>query len=234
MAQILIGIQARSSSSRLPGKSLEIIENQTMVDWVISAAKSSAFFLNKTSHRTDMHVTIALLVPEGDELKEKVSECLIVEGPEDDVLTRYAIAVKHWYPDYIVRITGDCPLLIPAIITKAVKACVENELDYVSNGWEGLRTYIDGLDVEVISSKAFNWLNNSASDKKDREHVTTYLRRNPPPWLKVGHIISHIDLEDIKLSVDTSEELERVRKNKKSIATKLKIAKDWGHHVFRF
>jgi len=234
MAEVLIGIQARSTSTRLPGKALEYVDRLTVTESVLDAGKSAVAYLNRKTTRSDIHAYVVLLIPYGDPLRGAMSGNLVLEGPEDDVLSRYIRAYKEFNPNYIVRLTGDCPLIAPSIISKHINIAVMDEKDYVSNVWEDMRTYVDGLDVEVISARALLWLDEQATEKTDREHVTTYLRKNPPSWLKVGTVLAHIDLGDIKLSVDTPEELETVRKNRVGLNKKIDLARKRGHSVYRF
>lgn len=234
MAKVLIGIQARSTSSRLPGKSLQHIDNVFMVEHVVNAAKSTTSFLNSRSQMTGIECTTALLIPYNDPIKEAMAGNLIIEGPEADVLERYRMAYQKFFPDYLVRITGDCPLIVPTIITKHITTAIKHQMDYLSNVEEGLRTYVDGYDCEVISGRAFQWLSRSADNLADREHVTTLLRKSPPKYFKIGAVVGFIDLSDVKLSVDTAEELEKVRENKEAVNRKIALARSKGYAVHRF
>lgn len=212
VTNVLIGIQARSTSKRLPRKVFELIGGKSMIRHVVEACDRAAFYMNKNSHKTRIHVSVALVIPEGDELLSfRRYGKMVVEGPEGDVLSRYQIASKRFHADYIVRVTGDCPLIPPYLITKHIKTAVINGYDYVSNVDEHARTAADGTDCEVISSKLLDFVHSNAMDEKDREHVTTFIRRQTPDWAKVGHVVGHLNMSDLKLSVDTQEDLERVR-----------------------
>lgn len=234
MTEVLIGIQARSTSSRLPGKSLELIDTKTMTEHVILACRSSASHINKTTLKSAISCDLALLIPKGDKLKNFFPEERVVEGDEADVLSRYLRAQEVYNPDFMVRITGDCPLSSPPLITKHIMCAVKNNLDYCSNVYDGCNSFIDGLDVEVVSRKLLTWVGLNAKDKYDKEHVTTLIKKSPPDWAKIGTVIGYIDLANVKLSVDTSEELERVRENRKLILDKVTRAKSLGHLIFRF
>lgn len=234
MIEVLIGVQARSTSKRLPGKSLEIIDETVMVDHVLTATKLCANYFNNRKQQFNISVTAALLVPFGDPIKEAMAGNLIIEGPEDDVLTRYKYAVQRFMPDYICRVTGDCPMILPTILTKHIIAAADSDLDYCSNSYDETRTYIDGMDTEIISRKLFDWVDQNATSKSHREHCTTLIKEAPPKWAKFGVVIGHVDLSDIKLSVDTKEELEAVRKNKESIKAKIELAKSKNYSIFRF
>lgn len=234
MPEVLIAIQARSGSKRLPGKSLRLLDDKIMVGHVFQTAQLSASFMNRAAGPSHINSKVCLLIPEDDPLKEHFDSRDIIEGSESDVLSRFQKAVLEYNPDYIVRLTGDCPLIIPTIITKHVVSCIGANLDYCSNAYEDLRTFVDGYDVEVISRKAFDWVAANATSASDREHVTTYLRREQPRWASFGVVISHTDLSDIKISVDTVEDFEDVEKRKLSLNRKNQSAKERGYAVFRF
>ena len=234
MPKVMIGVQARSTSSRLPGKSMALVDHITMTEHVLRACDESADHLNKRSNITDINCMVVLLVPHGDGLLHEYRRRMTVQGPEDDVLQRYVVAMSEYQPDYVVRVTGDCPSLAPALISKHIATAINHKLDYVSNVYEGARTYVDGYDVEVISKELMWWTAEQATAEHDREHVTTYCRRMRPSWAKYGAIVNHIDLSDIKLSVDTKQDLENARENKRQIAKKIKRLRDDRVDIFRF
>jgi len=210
MQTVLIGIQARSGSTRLPRKAFELISGRMMLDRVIDNCKKAGLFISKKSN--SLRVRIAVLTPYNDPIiSEFKSRCEIVEGPEDDVLARYAEAERRYNPNYIVRITGDCPLLPPFVISKAIKLAMENGYDYVSNVDPQYRTSLDGMDCEVVSAALLKYLDKTAVSPGDREHVTTFARSAPPDWAKIGCIVNYFDQSGTKLSVDTKEDLEAVR-----------------------
>ncbi len=211
---VLIGIQARSGSTRLPRKAFEDIGGKPMLDRVIEQCKRAALYVN-TRPRNGFHMKcrVAVVTPYGDPIVSAFqSRCEVLEGPEHDVLSRYAMAVERFSADYLVRVTGDCPLIPPAIISKSIFVAKNNDYDYLSNVDERFRTSIDGTDCEIISRRLFDHIAKAAVDAKDKEHVTTMIRREPPQWAKMGVIIDPFDDSTTKLSVDTAEDLERVRR----------------------
>jgi spore coat polysaccharide biosynthesis protein SpsF (cytidylyltransferase family) len=207
---VLIGIQARSGSTRLPRKAFELIAGRTMLDRVIDTCRYAAKQIDKSGHRCD----VVVVTPSGDPIVEEFqSRVDIVEGPERDVLARYKIAVDKYQPDFLVRITGDCPLIPGSLITYMTMTGISRGYDYYSNSDERFRTAIDGSDCEVMSRQAIDYVAEEAVTAYDREHVTPFLRRDPAPsWLSRGLAFNNFDVSDIKLSVDTKEDLERVRR----------------------
>lgn len=212
MQSVLIAVQARSTSSRLPRKAQALIGGKTILDRVLEACKRAALYLNKSPKR-DYKARVAVLVPYADAILEDFASRIgdILEGPEDDVLTRYAMALDHYEPDLVVRVTGDCPLIPPQVISKMVIVANKGRYDYLSNVDPRFRTAIDGVDCEVISARLLAEAVAKARDPFDREHVTPWIRREPPDWAKVGAVVDTFDFSHLKLSVDTPEDLERVR-----------------------
>jgi spore coat polysaccharide biosynthesis protein SpsF len=108
-------------------------------------------------------------------------------GDENDVLKRYYDCATEFSADVIVRITSDCPLVDPFIIDMAIEYQIDTRFPYV------IFAPVDGLDVEVFTYEMLKDAHEKATSKEDREHVTPYMRRRT------------------KVSVDTKEDLERVR-----------------------
>lgn len=235
--KILIAIQARSTSSRLPGKVLQLIDGKTMLDHVCDAAKRSADYLNRFTFKTGIAVHCCLVVPTGDPIVSQFRhKILVIEGSETDVLGRYMAAVDSQKPDWVVRITSDCPLIPPFIISKHIKLAVVNNYDYISNIDPRFRTALDGADCEVVSAKLMQWAHENAKPGPDREHVTPLCRSTPPRWAKCAAVIGFFDESEVKLSVDTSEDLEAVRHNFERVKDKIRQAeKAYGReNVHRF
>jgi spore coat polysaccharide biosynthesis protein SpsF (cytidylyltransferase family) len=208
--RVLIGIQARSGSTRLPRKAFELIAGRTMLDRVVDTCRYAAQQIDKASNRCD----VAVLTPTGDPIAAEFANRVdIVEGPERDVLARYKIAMDDYQPDYLVRITGDCPLIPGSLITYMTTVGIAKGYDYYSNSDERFRTSIDGSDCEIISRRAFDYAAANATTPYDREHVTPFIRREQlPAGMRKGLAFNNFDMSDVKLSVDTPEDLERVRR----------------------
>lgn len=231
-AKVLIAIQARSTSSRLPGKARMLLNGVPILERVINAAKKSQYFIN-CAPRYRVNTEVCLLVPRGDPLGEEYkNHCPVIEGPEDDVLTRYHMALTTFNPDYIVRVTADCPLIPPFVITGHIIRAVQHQYDYVSNVDPRVRTAPDGHDCEVVSNRLMKWLDTHAVEKYDREHVTTLVRSDPPPWAETANILGHVDESHLKLSVDTEEDLLFVRTYHEILRNKKKLAAEIAKGLF--
>ena len=227
--KVLIAIQARSTSTRFPRKSFAMLGNKTVLQHVVDACNNAAIYTNKYSAKRGIFVETAVLCPSGDPIADAFKgKVLIHEGSENDVLSRYAEAAKKFSADFIVRVTGDCPLIPSFAISKHINAATENAHDYLSNIDERFRTTWDGMDCEVMSRRALEWLDTHANSEYDRQHVTPLIRKEPPHWASIGHVIGHIDFSSLKLSVDTPEDLERVREH----YDKIENAKDTAQRLF--
>jgi len=172
MERLNIGIvtQVRVTSSRLPAKVL------------LTAGGHS--FLEHHLHRlqqTGLPVIVATTTNYNDDVILDVAEHVgvpVFRGSEDDVLSRFAGAARAHELDGLVRVTSDCPLIDPAIISAAVDRWrSEKDLDlYISNCLE--RTYPRGMDYEVFSAARLYDAEARATLRADREHVTPYLHQN--------------------------------------------------------
>ena len=177
MPKVVIGIQARSGSQRLPRKAFELIGGRTMLDRVIDSCNKASIRIERDSNKC----SVVVLTPENDPIVKEFSNRVdILEGPEHDVLSRYAMLLGKYAPDFVVRITGDCPFIPHAIIAYMTGIAVKNRYDYFSNADERFRTSIDGSDCEIFSKRMLEYANESARKNYDREHVTTFMRQSPP------------------------------------------------------
>lgn len=231
--KVVIAIQARSNSTRFPQKIYQLIGRKMVIAHVVDAAKSAKVYIERSTHKVKIKCDVAIVFPKGDQ--QIISSCRsicqnLIESPTDDennVLARYLKAMDDLKADFVVRITSDCPLILDFVISKHINAAVINDLDYVSNVFEDFRFSFDGLDVEVISRRAMEWLRENAKDKSDLEHVTTLLRKKMPPEFTYGFVTHKLDSSGMKLSLDTQDDLDRIRKYyhekeyKQSLSTKI-------------
>lgn len=211
--RLLIGIQARSTSSRLPRKHHELIGGKRLLDHVIDNCLTAREYISHKLTNADS-VRVAVLIPYGDPIGVDFSRnaISIFEGPENDVLTRYKIAANRYDATHVVRITGDCPMLPSYVISKISIHGIKQRFDYLSNVDPVCRTSQDGVDCEFMSRDALIFMSDCAKDSYDREHVTPMIRRAPPAWAKRGAVINWIDLStQTKMSVDTQADLDFVR-----------------------
>lgn len=162
--------QARTGSSRLPGKVLLRAGGKSFLQ--IHAER-----LKKVTVADE--VIVATSVNENDNRIQEEAERLGVRcsrGSEQDVLERYYEAAKNANADVIVRVTSDCPFADPEVITSMIRFFKNHNYDYVTNTFK--YTYPDGIDVEIMSFYALTKAVKEAKLKSDREHVTPFIRKN--------------------------------------------------------
>lgn len=196
----IVIVQARTSSSRFPRKVLADIHGKPMLQHVVERAqqiKGIAGLVIATTDRYEDDVVLYLARKLGVPCSR---------GSRDDVLERYYLCAKDVAAGPIIRITGDCPLLNPEVSSGVLAAYLAGGYEYVSN--VGPET--DGWDTEVFSFRALAWSHKEATDPRDREHVTTYMRRELAPGLSLRKITQTIP-GAAKWSVDTADDLARVR-----------------------
>lgn len=189
---ILAILQARVSSTRLPGKVLKPLLGKPMIIRQIERLKHS--------RRID-HLVVATSNHESDnELFEICQEYDIpcFRGDLDDVLDRFYQVAKLYNPEHIVRITGDCPLIDPILMDEIIEFHINGNYDYTSNTIEP--TFPDGLDVEVFKYSCLVEAKKNAKLPSEKEHVTPYIRQNPSN--KKGSFKNKIDLSNYRWTVD--------------------------------
>lgn len=202
MAAVAI-IQARMGSTRLPGKVLREISGRPMIDCVVDRARQ----MSETRETVVATSTLDREEPLVSHLEER--EIPVVRGPEQDVLARYVQAAEARDAEVVVRITADCPLLMPAVSDRVFRAFRESGCDYASNTLD--RTYPQGLDTEVLSAETLRRVDQEASDPADREHVTRYVRRHPEDF-EVRSVTDDTDRSDLRWTVDEELDLQFVRR----------------------
>jgi len=162
--------QARVGSTRLPNKVLKKVLGKTLLEIHIERIKKS---------RLSDKIIIATTTNEADNIICDLAKKLGVDyfkGSEYDVLDRFYQAVKNEKPNFIVRLTSDCPLIDPELIDIVIENAIKLNLDYYSNTL--IECFPDGQDIEVIKFKSLEMAWNNAKLKSEREHVTPYIRKN--------------------------------------------------------
>ena len=194
---VIILIQSRLGSTRLPMKALLPLGDSTALGQVIRRCKRS---------KADK-VVVVTKDPE-------IAEIAHIEGvewsitPTDgrDVLAEMYIAAKSFKSDIIVRITGDCPCVSPKEINNLIDDYKEMNKDIICNHSDAITgAGIDGLDIEVFSFEALETANDLSTVDYDREHVTPYMYRN----MTHDQVFYKWDF-DKKLSIDTKEDYKLV------------------------
>ena len=199
---ILAIIQARMSSTRLPGKVLKPIVGRPMLDLQLERLKRARAIdrlVVATSDQADDDPIAALCEELG---------IGVFRGSLSDVLARYCGALQEFGPaDHVVRLTADCPLADPDVIDGCIARHLASGADYTSNGVK--RTFPKGLDVEVMTAAALVRAHRNATARDEREHVTMHIYRNQQTF-KLAHYVQERQLGSLRWTVDTPEDLKMV------------------------
>jgi spore coat polysaccharide biosynthesis protein SpsF len=198
-------IEARMTSTRLPGKVLMDIVGKPAILRQIERIQRSCFIDNIIIATTG-NITDDALV----ELLEN-ENVLYYRGSEDDVLGRVAETASFFNLDIVVEITGDCPLVDIVESDRVIERYLEGGFDLVSNNL--LRTYPIGIDTIVMSNRVLQEAARSTDDPAHREHVCLYLYEHPFDY-SFSNIEAPPFLRDAKLrmTLDTKEDYEFICK----------------------
>jgi spore coat polysaccharide biosynthesis protein SpsF len=128
-------------------------------------------------------------------------------GSLNDVLDRVVKAARPYNPDWIVRLTGDCPVADPAVIDAAVEMALTGDYDYVTNATEP--TFPDGLDVEVVRASVLETAWREAVLASEREHVTAFVHKRPERF-RIGQLRHPVDLSHLRWTVDEPDDFELI------------------------
>ena len=199
--KVLIIIQARLNSSRLPNKVLKKIGNDSVIELLVKRLLKSKLI--------DQVILATTKEKEDDKLIDvfKKLKLSYFRGSTNNVLSRFLKAAKKFKGETIVRITGDCPLIDIRILDKVLLQFKNNNLDYSSN--ISPPTFPDGFDVEVFSFKALKKAYENATSKYDKEHVTSFIRNNPK--FKKINLINKNDFSNIGLTLDNNIDFKTIK-----------------------
>lgn len=190
-------IQARTGSTRLPGKVLRQLGGRPVLDRVVTAAQKAP--------GVDQVLVATSTGPGDDVVADRATRlgAAVVRGPEDDVLARFVLAVDEHPCDAVVRLTADCPMLDPELVGLVVAAWRHApEHDYVATTL--VRTLPRGLDVELARSDALRALTVTATGY-DRVHVTSGLYGDPERFRCLGLVVSPA-ADDLRVTLDTPQD----------------------------
>jgi spore coat polysaccharide biosynthesis protein SpsF len=192
------------TSSRLPGKVLADIGGLPALELMV---KRLAFVADIDA------IVIATTVNAIDDPVATLAGHLGVglwRGSEEDVLQRVLDAAMHHDAEVIVELTGDCPLIDPAIVSRVIRVYREAGADYVSNAL--IRSYPIGMDTQVFATHVLADVAKRTRDPLDREHVSLFIYRNPGIYL-LANVEAPGDetRPNLRLTLDTKEDLAVIR-----------------------
>jgi spore coat polysaccharide biosynthesis protein SpsF len=201
---ILGVLQARMTSSRLPGKVMAPVLGTPMIGRQIERLARSA--------RLDR---IVVATSEGREDDPLAAYCVetgvaVVRGPLDDVLGRFC-KVMDQAPEAstIVRMTADCPLADWTVVDLVIDRHLASGADYTSNVMPD-RTFPHGLDIEVVRRNVLARAGVESDDAFEREHVTPFIYRRPAEF-RIENVTRQPSLAHLRWTVDLPEDLDFVR-----------------------
>jgi spore coat polysaccharide biosynthesis protein SpsF len=190
-------VQARMGSTRLPNKVMKPFSMGVLIEILLMRLKQSQLI--------DKIVVATSLNKENDQLSTFVSSLgyEVFRGDEDDVLKRFRDATLEYNADIIVRITGDSPLIDPAICDELIKFHQRNLADYSYLSDD----YCEGVDCEVISRDALLLAHDQAAKISEREHVTLY-HYNNPSLFNCQSLANSSNDSNYRFTVDNKEDVE--------------------------
>lgn len=199
---LVVAIQSRMSSERLPGKALYEIDGVPLLGHCIRRcldAEVGAVVVATSSDAEDDAISTfgeSLGVP-------------VFRGPLNDVLERLRLLAVHFNTQHVVRISGDSPFIDPRLTRSAIALMESQDVELVTNVLK--RTFPKGQSVEVLSRELLERLSRMELTSADREHVTSYVYRNPVEF-RIRSFESGGNHGDIQLSVDSEEDMECARR----------------------
>jgi len=194
-------IEARMESTRLPGKVL-LASNGTpmlerLVDRIKQCQKIEEIVIATTTSNSDDHI---------NDLAARL-EVNCFRGSQLDVLSRVLLAARKHKIDTIVEITGDCPIIDVEIIENVLQRYIESDVDYVSNS--NVRSYPDGMDVQVYSTDILEKSAGMVTSNLEREHVTLHIRKNPKIFSRIDLVApSEYFFPELGLTLDTVQDFQ--------------------------
>ncbi|CAN2169792.1 SpsF Spore coat polysaccharide biosynthesis protein F, CMP-KDO synthetase homolog [Candidatus Nanopelagicaceae bacterium] len=195
-------LQARMSSNRLPGKVLQEINGKPMIYWQLQRILK-ATMIEKVIVATSLDST-------DDQLVEFLSsqDITCIRGSLDNVKERFDTVLSQIPSETFIRLTGDCPLVMPHLIDEMVREFGDANVDYFSNTIQP--TFPDGLDIEVVKTDAFKKLSSFSLSRAEKEHVTYGLYSRPGEF-NIRNFSNAENLSHMRWTVDYQEDLDFVR-----------------------
>lgn len=198
---ILAILQARMSSSRLPGKVLKPILGQPMLALQIERikrAKKIDKIILATSTQQEDEALVALA---------RSLDIAYCQGSLQHVLERFYQAALPYQPEHIVRLTGDCPVVDPELIDQLIEFYLQGDFDYVALDPQ----FPDGLDVEIMSWQVLREAYTEAALPSEQEHVTFFIKQRPERY-HLGIVKSTNDYSNLRWTVDEQKDFELIQK----------------------
>ncbi len=196
----LIVLQARFSSTRCPGKVLADVAGRPMLAYCVARLRAAGAG----------DVLVATSVEPEDEAVAgagAAAGAAVVRGPLDDVLGRFALAVRDWPGEAVIRATADNPAVDIEAVGRVLQHLAAGA-DYVVETGLPVGGAVEGVRTDVLRRAAA-----VAVDPYEREHVTPYVRRRPEEFVvALPFAPAPLRRPDVRLTVDTPADLAFVRR----------------------
>lgn len=202
--RIVATIEARMGGTRLPGKVLLPALGRPLLSHLVRRLRAVP----------SLHdIVLATTVNRADDQLESFAEAEGIRcfrGSEDDVMARVIGAAESAHADVIVEITGDCPIIDPQIVEQCIRMFAANRAEYVGNAH--VRSYPDGMDVQVFQLDSLRRSAAMTADALDREHVTLHMRKHPECFAPL-HLVAppEITWPDLGLTLDEPADYELLK-----------------------
>jgi len=195
--KITATIEARMTSTRLPGKVLLLANGKPMLAHLVNRLRAvpsiNSIVLATTTNDTDQPLVDFAR-------SQKIG---YYQGSEDDVMQRVIEAAESDNAEVVVEITGDCPIIDPLIVEQTIQMFLHNNADYVSNAQ--VRSYPVGMDTQVFRLDTLKRSAAMTSNALDHEHVTLHIRNNPQLFSQI-HLMATPDISWPGLGLTLDEE----------------------------
>jgi spore coat polysaccharide biosynthesis protein SpsF len=202
--EINLTIQARMTSTRLPGKVLMSVVGKPVLELMVERLKNVSSINN---------IIIATTTNIDDNPVEELANNLGIacyRGSEENVLSRVLEAAQKFKTDIIVQTTGDCPLIDSDIVENVIQTYLTNKSDYTSNILE--RTFPIGMDVQVFSRMVLEDVAERTTNPEDLEHVSSYIYKNPDLYSLYNITAPQSQLDPrLRLTLDTIEDFNLIQ-----------------------
>ena len=214
--KIIAITQARTGSTRFPNKIMNKIGDRTLlsihVDRIKKAKKINSIIIATTNKKNDNSIKY-----HADKLNVNC-----YRGDEDDVLDRFYQAAKIHNPDYVVRLTSDCPLIDPVLIDEIIELAISSDVDYCSNTL--IESYPDGQDIEVFTFNALKKAWKESVLKSEREHVTPYMKKN---FKSINIHSNNMEFNKVRMTVDEPNDFKVISR----LIDELGIGNSWINYT---
>jgi len=205
MKRVII-LQARMTSTRLPGKVLMDLAGRPMLAQqlrrLVLCRQADEIVVATTTNATDDPVVAVA----------RAENVRWFRGSESDVLGRYIGAAREAKADVVVRVTADCPLIDPEESSRVIEELTAHreQCDYASNVVQ--RTFPQGLDTEVMYADTLERLGRLAQSAPAREHVTYFILNERPELFGIHSVTDVENNADLRWTVDVPQDLEMVHR----------------------